>query len=69
MKVRQYPGESERFLVSSDSRPEVEHIVDIAWVEAPGLMARPACSCERGMAHNEPRKHILAVARYLKLER
>lgn len=65
MQVRPIPGEAERFFVTSRSRPEVDHIVDVAWTECPGDMPRPQCSCERGQAHNEVCAHIKAVLNYL----
>lgn len=65
MKVRPVPGEAERFFVSSDTRPEVDHIVDTAWVECPGDMPRPMCSCEESMAKGRFCKHLMAVGQYL----
>lgn len=67
MKVRPIPGEADRFWVTSDSRPEVDHVVDVAWVECPGDQPMVKCSCERGLAHDEPCRHIIALAEYLKV--
>ena len=66
MQVRPIPGEAERFFVTSRSRPEIDHIIDVAYVECPGDQPRVSCSCERGMAHDEPCEHIKALAEYLK---
>lgn len=66
IKVRPVPGEPERFYVTSATRPEVEHIVDVNWVECPGDQARPFCGCEESMAKGNVCRHIKAVADYLK---
>lgn len=66
MKVQPYAGESNRYLVQSDSRPEMLHVVDMEWVECPGDQPRPLCGCEQSFAKGLLCKHIKAVADYLK---
>jgi hypothetical protein len=55
------PFEQGRFYVQSESRPEVLHVVDLAWQEETWTKPHPQCGCERGLAHNEYCKHLEAV--------
>lgn len=45
MTVRQIEGEVGRFYVQSRSRPEVVHLVDLAYVDEQ-KRHHPQCSCE-----------------------
>ena len=55
MTVEPIPGEPARWFVTSDSRPEMIHIVDMDYHGA------PACGCEQYMVRGQPCKHIAAV--------
>lgn len=66
LSVRPYPGEQDRWLVQSGSRPEVEHVVDANYVECPGDMATVHCGCEENHIKGQVCSHIIALAEYLK---
>lgn len=65
MNVRPYPGESNRYLVQSDSRPDLEHVVDMEWQECPGDQVRPLCGCEESFIKGKQCKHIKRVQEWL----
>lgn len=59
MTVQQIPGEN-RFYVSSRSRPEIWHVVDLAYVEDGHRKPFPACGCESNLIHHRICPHIIA---------
>lgn len=61
MTATQIQGEP-RFLVSSDSRVEMMHIVDLLWQEEPWNKPVVKCSCEASMARGRCCRHMLFLA-------
>lgn len=68
MSVTQIPNEQGRFYVASRSRPEIWHVVDLAYVEDGRRKPRPFCGCEESMAKGHICAHILATVAH-ELER
>lgn len=69
MNVRPIPGEFGRYFVQSQSR-DIEHTVDMEYVECPGDQARPMCGCEEMMAKGKSTcAHLKAVEEWLKGQR
>lgn len=66
MTVAPVPFEPERFFVSSESRSDVCHIVDVRFKLEPWSKPVVACGCESNFIYGRPCKHILAVANFLK---
>jgi hypothetical protein len=65
MTVTPIPGEPFRYLVQSESRPDVEHTVDLQYREEPWCKPVAACGCEQIMAkHLTTCKHIRACVAY-----
>lgn len=64
MNVEQIPGE-QRFLVDSETREEVKHLVDLSYQEG-REKPHPACSCEDHMTRGRVCKHIVAVQQFTK---
>jgi hypothetical protein len=65
LSVRPIPNEPLRYWVQSASRPDIKHIVDLAFREDQWSKAEPWCSCERIMAAHDPTcKHISQVIKY-----
>lgn len=59
------PYDQGTFLVSSRSRPEMQHLVDLAYCEEPWMKPRPYCGCEDCHAKDgHICKHIEAVVAY-----
>ena len=67
MQVRPIPHEQGRYFVQSESKPDTEYTVDMAYVEFPGMPPRKVCGCYqmqcKGMATC---KHVKAVEAWLK---
>lgn len=60
MKVEPIPGERTRFFVQSESRPDVQHVVDLDYE------GTVVCGCEQMQAKKESScKHVAAVAQHL----
>ena len=67
MTVTRIPGEPTRFWVSSESRPEVEHLVDFDWRDEKWMKPKALCGCELCQAQGfKVCKHIFAVVDFLK---
>ncbi len=70
MTVTPIPAEDRRYLVQSRSRPEMRHLVDLAYDEVQDGKPRkgkPACSCEAFMARGQSTcPHIEAAKEYEK---
>lgn len=66
MHITQIPGELGRFIVDSESRPDVAFVVDLMYQETPQNTPRPACGCEdyMGKNHNPICKHIVGCVAY-----
>lgn len=65
MTVTPIPGESYCYWVQSESRPDVQHRVDLRYQEHPWSKPVASCGCEQIMAkHLKSCKHILAVVAY-----
>lgn len=65
MTVTPIPGEPGRYLVQSESRPDVQHTVDLHYQEEPWSKPIPSCGCEQIMAkHLKTCKHIKACLDY-----
>jgi hypothetical protein len=65
MTVTPIPGEPGRYLVQSESRPDVQHTVDLRYQEEPHSKPVPCCGCERMMAkHEKSCKHLRAVVEF-----
>lgn len=62
------PFDNGTFLVSSRSRPGMQHLVDLCWQDSPKDKPRPACFCEAFAANEktkgQPCAHILAAVDY-----
>ncbi len=70
MTVTPITGELCRFFVSSESRSDVDHIVDMDWREEKWHRPRAKCGCEQVQAKGEATcKHIFAVVDYLSHEK
>lgn len=67
MTVEAIPGEVGRFWVSSRSRPEMLHVVDLQWQEEPRQKPHAFCGCEDSMAKGHICGHIIAVVEAEKL--
>jgi SWIM zinc finger. len=63
MKVEPLPFEPERFLVQSQSRKGIVHLVDMNYdpEQRKPVKGRPVCGCEDCQIRNRTCKHILAV--------
>lgn len=67
MNVRQVPGESTRYFVESQVKPNFEYMVDMEYSECPGDMGRPMCGCWEMQAKGKSTcKHVKAVEAWLK---
>ena len=65
MTVTPIPGEPLRYWVQSSTRPEIKHVVDLAFKESERSKPTSFCSCERMMAaHDATCKHVMAVVKY-----
>ena len=65
MTVTPISGESFRYLVQSESRPDVQHTVDLQYQEEPWSKPVASCGCEQVMAkHLQTCKHIKRVLEY-----
>lgn len=62
-------GEPMRYYVNSKSRPSMQHIVDLTYVEDGQAKSKAACGCEAFTCHPQRKglicPHIQAVAKYL----
>lgn len=66
MTVSPIPHEPARFFVSSESRPDVEHIVDLDWREQKWHRPTALCSCEQCQAKGfKVCKHIWQVVDFV----
>ena len=60
------PFDNGTFLVSSRSRPEMLHLVDVQWQETPREKITVKCGCESSLIHGRICPHILATVDHLK---
>jgi hypothetical protein len=66
LQVTPIAGEPDRFLVASQSRPGLDHVVDMNWQEHPRQKPHPSCGCEAVMCHGHKTcPHIRAVRAFL----
>lgn len=66
MTVSPVPFEPSRFWVSSESRADVEHLVDLSWQDEKWHRPKALCSCEQCQAKGfKVCKHILIVAQWV----
>jgi hypothetical protein len=67
LNVEPIPGEPDRFLVQSSSRPGIKHLVDLNYQEEPRDKPRAVCGCEQMQAKGALTcKHLQAVLEYKK---
>lgn len=64
MTVEAIPGEPGRFFVSSRSRPEMWHMVDLAFVQEGFSGSCCACGCEEYQCKGHVCAHILATVKH-----
>lgn len=61
------PYDHGRFLVSSRSRVDLTHLVDLSHQDEPWRKPHPMCSCESNFIHGRICPHILATVEHEKL--
>lgn len=64
MRIQPIPHEQGRFVVQSESRPDVAFVVDLRYQETRTSKPVAGCGCERSFCHGEICKHILGVIAY-----
>ena len=60
------PLDNGTFLVSSRSRPGLQHLVDLCWQESPKDKPTIRCGCESSFIYGRTCPHIIATVDHLK---
>lgn len=64
MNIQPIEGEQGRFFVTSASRPDQQHTVDLQYVEEDHKKPHAACGCESNFIYGRICPHILATVAY-----